>query len=300
MDKKKIMIIINPESGKSDAEKYKDIIEEQLKDNFDEIIVEYTEEQGDATKLAERACEEKFHSVCSVGGDGTLKEVLNGLVNFDNPPALLIFPAGTGNIFSKQIKMKQNKNNALKNIDFSNPKYFDIGLVNGEAFGFMMSIGQITESIHEVSNEDKEKFGFIAYITNVIKNINVHNDYQLEVKVDDKVYSGIVDHLFISLSENYGNFKIQHVNSSVDDGNLNVFIVKDQELLNKARVGFDLLFGNKFNPEIVEFFKGKKVQIRSIDNNEIYVDLDGDQGPKLPVDIEIISKKIKIYTPYNN
>lgn len=295
--KRNIMIIANPQSGKSDSEDFEKIIKEQLEPHFEDIIFEYTEDKGHATKLAKKACDENFDSVCSVGGDGTLGEVLAGLVGCENPPKLLIFPAGTGNIMSKALGYNQDKKKVFSNIDFDNPKNVDVGKVGDKIFSFLLSIGNIPESINEVSNEEKEKFGFMAYVGNVLKNTNKDNNYELKVEVGDKVYEGKIDHVAVTLSEKFGPFKVNNLESSYDDGLFNVFILKDNSIWSKAKLGIEGIFGDVRENESIEYFQGSNVKISNLNNDEIHVDLDGDQGPTLPIEIEMITKKIRVYVP---
>lgn len=295
---KNIMVIINPKSGKSEGESLKDIIKEDLKHIFEQIDIEITKEAGDGTKLAKKACDEGYHSVCSVGGDGTLAEVLTGLIDAKEPPKLLIFPAGTGNIMSKSLDIEQKKEEALKNIDFENPKFIDIGIANGKCFSFMLSIGQLPESLHEVENEEKDKLGMLAYVRSAIKNLSKDIDYNLEVEVDGEIYNGTVDHLFITLSEKYGTIKIPSIESTNDDGNLNVLILKNKSIFTKAKIGYEILVGDKFNEEDIKIMQGKSVKIKNLANNEVVIDLDGDKGPKLPIEAKVINSKVKVYVPF--
>lgn len=295
---KNIMVIINPKSGKSEGESLKDIIKEELKHIFEQIDIEITKEAGDGTKLAKKACDEGYHSVCSVGGDGTLAEVLTGLIDAKEPPKLLIFPAGTGNIMSKSLDIEQKKEEALKNIDFENPKFIDIGIANGKCFSFMLSIGQLPESLHEVENEEKDKLGMLAYVRSAIKNLSKDIDYNLEVEVDGEIYNGTVDHLFITLSEKYGTIKIPSIESTNDDGNLNVLILKNKSIFTKAKIGYEILVGDKFNGEDIKIMQGKSVKIKNLANNEVVIDLDGDKGPKLPIEAKVINSKVKVYVPF--
>lgn len=295
---KNIMVIANPESGKSDSQSQEDNLKEKLSQYFENVDIRFTEEAGHATELAKEACKENYHSVCSVGGDGTLAEVLTGLIECDNPPKLLIFPAGTGNIMSQNLGYTQNKNRVIDSIDYSKTKKVDVGRANNKIFSFLLSMGSIPESVSEVSNEEKEKFGLLAYASNVLKNINSEKDYELSIDIDGKnVYRGVVDHLGVSTSDKYGPIKFSGFNSSLDDGLLNLFVLKDSSLLTKAKFGFESIFGELKNDHTIEFYQGKEITISSLDHRKIHVDLDGDKGPCLPIKIDIIPNKIEVYLP---
>lgn len=296
---KNIMVIMNPSSGLSDSGKFKEKIREQLSKYFEEVRIEETKRKGHACELAKEASELKFDSICSVGGDGTLSEVLSGLLDQDFIPKILIFPSGTGNIMSKILKYNQNRDKVIDSINFDAAIPVDIGRVGNHAFGFILSIGVVPESLNEVSNEDKEKFGFMAYVANLLRHINTHKNYNLEVRVDDYVYRGKVDHVAATMTNKFSVIQIPGVESSLNDGNINVFILKDSTFLSRAKMGIDFIAGDITKSENIEFMQGKKLTIKSIDDEEIYIDLDGDKGPKLPIEVEIISGKYHIYVPKN-
>lgn len=292
-----IKVIANPQSGKSDSKDFEEIIKEQLSEYYETVDFEFTKEAGDATKIAEKACEDNYHSICSVGGDGTLSEVIEGMVNHNNSPKLVIFPAGTGNIMSKSLKIGQNKKNVIESIDFTKTKKIDIGKAGNKVFSFALSIGQIPEALNEVTNEEKEKNGFFAYISNLAKKLigNAETN-DLRVIVDGKEYEGKVDHLVILVSNKFGNLTVPNKESSIDDGYLNVYILKEEAILEKVRVGIEVIIGNLLDNENVEYMKGKHIRIESIDSEDVYVDLDGDKGPKLPLDVSILNKNIEVFT----
>lgn len=296
---KNIMVIMNPSSGLSDSGKFKEKIREQLSKYFEEVRIEETQRKGHACELAKEASEKRFDSICSVGGDGTLSEVLSGLLDQDFIPKILIFPSGTGNIMSKILKYNQNRDKVIDSINFDQAIPVDIGRVGNHAFGFILSIGVVPESLNEVSNEDKEKFGFMAYVANLLRHINTHKNYNLEVRVDDYVYRGKVDHVAATMTNKFSVIQIPGVESSLNDGNINVFILKDSTFLSRAKMGIDFIAGDITKSENIEFMQGKKLTIKSIDDEEIYIDLDGDKGPKLPIEVEIISGKYHIYVPKN-
>lgn len=296
---KNIMVIMNPSSGLSDSGKFKEKIREQLSNYFNEVRIEETQRKGHASQLAKEASQLRFDSICSVGGDGTLSEVLTGLLDQEFIPKILIFPSGTGNIMSKILKYNQNREKVIDSINFEEAIPVDIGRVGNHAFGFILSLGVVPESLNEVSNEEKEKFGFMAYVANLLRNISTQKEYNLEVHVDDFVYRGKVDHIAATMSNKFSVIQIPGVESSVNDGKINVFVLKDATFLSRAKMGIDFITGDVTKSENIEYMQGKKLTIRSLDDQDIYIDLDGDKGPNLPIEVEVISDKYHIYVPKN-
>lgn len=293
--KKNIMVIINPQSGKSDGKNFSDKLEKQLKNNFDEVRIEFTKDEGHGTELAKKACEENYDSIAAVGGDGTLAEVVSGMVDYDNTPKLLVIPGGTGNIMSKSLEIDQNKETTVENIDFSRTKKINIGKVGYKIFTFLLSIGDIPESLNSVSNEEKEKYGFFAYVGKLFDSVSKDHTYNLTVDVDGKEYSGEVNHLFILTSKKYGNVEIKEIEN---DDNLHVFMLKKKGVFEKAKAGIDMFMGNLEENQGIEYMSGEKVIIKTNESEDVNTDLDGDKGPKLPLEINLIKDKIEVYLPY--
>lgn len=294
---KNIMVIMNPQSGRSDGEDLQDSIKQKLNNYFEEVDLKLTEYKGHALELAEIASDEKYDSICSVGGDGTLAEILSGLLNKEYVPKILIFPQGTGNIMSRILQYNQDKEHVIDTIDFCKTKLVDIGSIGDRAFSFILSLGTLPQALDEVTNEEKEKFGFFAYIGNVIRHLKDNNKYELEVTVDNQVYRGPVDHLAASLSDKFTILKINGVNSTLDDGNINVIILKDNSFFKRAKMGIDLIKGNIIQNDSIVFMQGKTLSIKSLNDDEIFVDLDGDKGPKLPIEAKVLNNKIRFYVP---
>lgn len=99
----KAMIIINPSSGKEKAGKILPKAEKALGEIYDEVSVCKTEGEGDATDFAKEACAERFDAVISMGGDGTVNEIVNGLGEQQHRPIFGIIPLGTINDFARSL-----------------------------------------------------------------------------------------------------------------------------------------------------------------------------------------------------
>lgn len=291
----KVLVVINPNSGDSNNESLQDILKEKLSRKFDDVDIVFTEKALDAVEFAKRASREKYEAICSVGGDGTLNEIFGGLKNETHVPKLIIIPGGTGNILSKMLGMPQNPTDAIEKINFDETQKLDIAEIADKCFSISFSIGAIPESVHDVSSEDKTKFGMFAYFINIIKNIGVGNDYKVKVTTEDEVFEGEVDHLIITLTNRFGGFKFSDVDSDLDDGYANIYILTSSNFLDKVSTASDAVFGKLEKNDNIRHLRAKKIKIDSLDHREIPTDIDGDEGPQLPVEINIIESKIEFY-----
>ena len=88
---KKVMIIINPTSGGETALDYKESLENKAKEYFDYVETKITQKAKDATQFAEKASKEKYDAVIVFGGDGTVNEVIQGLLKKNTSQNLGLF-----------------------------------------------------------------------------------------------------------------------------------------------------------------------------------------------------------------
>lgn len=291
----KILFIYNPNSGDESGKEFVGKIEDKLKKYFDEVILKETKKAGDGTKFVEGT--KDVDSICIFGGDGTINEVLLGMKNIDSKAKLLILPGGTGNLLAQRLNISQDKEEALNSFDFKRTKKIDLGRVNDKIFSLFASIGAVPEAIHEVSSEEKSKIGGLAYVKKSIEKLRTSEKYNLEVKSDGGNYSGPVDHLIVGLSNKIGKLEFTTENKEMNNGYANLFILTKDSIKDRLELLKDSLEGEVEQGKNVLDFDVKEVVISSIDNEEVRLDIDGDEGPELPVKIKILKEAVEVYIP---
>lgn len=293
---KNIMVIINPSAGKENHDKILDRLKAKLSEEFDYIDVRTADLENDAFNFAKEAAQKSYEAICSVGGDGTYKEILRGLKDLEYKPKILLIPAGTGNILSRYLGFPQNVSKAISSVDFSKTIKLDYGKVNDECFSFLLCLGAVFESVHFVSPEDKTKFGMLAYVVNMFKGLFKSAAYHLRIEVDGNIYQGPVDHMIINMSNKFGQFKFTDISQDISDGIANVFILKNEGFFKKVSTLFHALWGRVEKNENIVYMQGSHIRVSQLKNKkEIKVDIDGDIGPCLPIDIRIPEDKVELY-----
>ena len=291
----KILFIYNPNSGDESGKEFVGKIEDKLKKYFDEVILKETKKSGDGTKFVEEI--KDVDSIGVFGGDGSVNEVLLGMKNINSKSKLLILPGGTGNLLAKRLNISQDKEEALNSFDFNKTKKIDLGMINDKIFSLFASIGAVPEAIHEVTSEEKSKIGGLAYIKKSIEKLTTSEKYNLEVKSDDGNYSGPVDHLIVGLSNKIGKLEFTSENKEMNNGYANLFILTKDSIKDRIELLKDSIEGEVEQGKNVINFNVKEVEISSIDDEEINLDIDGDEGPKLPVNIKILKEAVEVYMP---
>jgi diacylglycerol kinase family enzyme len=108
----KHLFIVNPVAGKGKAMEYVPQIKKLFENKNDIYFIEITEKPGHATEIVKRYVNTESFRVYSIGGDGTLNEVLNGLAGSDS--SLAVLPGGSGNDFIRSVIKSQDTNGILK------------------------------------------------------------------------------------------------------------------------------------------------------------------------------------------
>lgn len=291
---KKAVLIINPSSGDEKAMEYKDKFISKAKEYFDEVIVKETEKENDATKFASEAADDKCEAVFAFGGDGTVNEVIAGISEKEYIPKLGIIPGGTVNLMSRLVGEDQNPEKAIDELDFERTEKVDIGKCNDKFFGYIFSIGSVPEAIHNVETEEKTKFGPLAYFVNSMKSVVNDTEFEIEIETDNGDFKGSASHVIVLLTNWLGDKKIFSRNK---DGYANILILKDSSILSKFSLLPDFLKGELTQNDKIEFMRAKKIHISSPE--DIDTDIDGDEGDKLPVDIEIFEQRVEVYSQNN-
>lgn len=291
----KILFIYNPNSGDESGEEFIGEVQKYLEGYFEEIILKETKKEGDGTKFVQET--KDVDAIGVYGGDGTVNEVLLGMNKVSSKAKLLVLPGGTGNLFAKKLGIDDDKEAALRSFDFTKSKKVDLGKVNENIFSLFASIGAVPEAIHEVSSEEKSKFGGLAYIKKSIEKLASSEEYQLQVKSDAGNYSGPVDHLIVGLSNKIGNIEFTSENEEMDNGKANLFILTRDSIKDRLEALKDSIVGEVEEGENVVHYSVKDVEINSIDGEDVTLDIDGDKGPNLPVKIEILKEAVEVYLP---
>ena len=197
---KKLLLIINPMAGKS---MYKEGLGDALsilaKGGY-EVTVRFTEGTGHAAKLAEERGVE-FDVIACIGGDGTLSEVMEGIVLLEKQPLIGYFPLGTANDVATTLKLpKSNIPAAAERIVSGTPMNFDLGTFGNDGnFTYVAAFGAFTDVSYATPQQEKQALGHFAYVLEgmmrVPKIASVHAkvEYDGGVIEDDFVLGGLVN-----------------------------------------------------------------------------------------------------------
>lgn len=292
---KKHIFIINPTAGKRKGLELSSYINKK----FSSPLILTTEYPGHASELSKLHCAPDT-VIYSVGGDGTLNEVINGVMSSDykNDVVIANVPCGSGNDFIKGFTSEKDPYKLLDKYLDQRVKSIDVGTINNRHFVNISSIGFDAEI---VLGAKKYKLlpmisAELAYIISVFTTLIKLKDYSVNVSIDDgKVQK--LNVLFITMANGnyYGGGMNAAPSAIIDDGLFDFCIV---DAIKRRQVPFLLpkfIKGKHENLKVLNVIRGSKMTITS--NNELPLNIDGEVLLSKNIDITINEKALKILTP---
>lgn len=226
---KTMMLIVNPNAGRgsyrfnfAEAMKY-------LSDSGYRVSLYFTEKQGDATQFA-KEYGMRFDVVACLGGDGTLSEVLSGLMQLESPPDVGYIPMGTANDVATTLGLPKNDiMGAVKCMVEGAPHGFDVGGFGVDKyFAYIAAFGAFTEVSYATPQNQKKALGHLAYVLQGMAQLPKIESVHTIVEYDDGRFEG--DLLYGSLSNSTsvaGIVKLSEEMVSLGDGMSELVLVKN-------------------------------------------------------------------------
>jgi len=284
---KKLYLVINPCAGKLKAPRVLfDMI--QLFSRDYEVTVYPTKCAADAENMV-KANGAKYDMVVCSGGDGTLNEVISGVMKCGGKPAIGYIPSGTTNDFAASMKIPLNIKDACEKIIYGLPTPIDIGNFNGRYFAYTASFGVFTESSYNVPQATKNRFGYIAYFLEALKDIsNLHKPYHLKVQTSDLVIEDNFMFGAVCNSTSVGGFiKLDTNKVNFNDGLFEVLLIKTPtNPVDTQRIMSDIL-KKQYNDEYIYFFRTNNIKIETEETLRWSLDGEREEGNhSVEIDIE--------------
>ena len=262
---KSVHIIYNPAAG-SAKEKLVFAATERLQDLGMTVSVEETAGPNMASEMAQRA---KSDILVAAGGDGTVREVIDGLAGSEK--SLAIFPMGTANVLAAEMCLKPGVEAVVNTIRYGVSKPLHLGVANDRHFAVMASIGFDADVVAHVSLPLKKRIGKLAYIIAGIRELIAFQPKTFRVTIDGNRYQ--CGGAIISNGRYYGGKFVCAPAARVTDARLHVCLLRSSRRLDIVRYGIAFIFGRFPNCRGVKVVEGQTIQI---DGTKAAIQADGD------------------------
>lgn len=271
-----LLFIYNPFSGKGMVkENLSDIIDCFVKNGY-QVGVYPTQGRLDAKEQVIHRAYQYDMIVCS-GGDGTLNEVISGLMELPERPVLGYIPAGSTNDFAQSIKLPKSMVDAAAIAVNGMQISVDIGGFGKKKFIYIAAFGAFTDVSYMTPQEMKNLLGHPAYIIEAVTKLTSLRTYHMKISYDDNVLEGEFLYGMVTNSVSVGGFKgITGKNVVIDDGVFEVTLIKQPKNPFDLQVILGALIGMDVKTDSIISFKASKI-IFEADEKVPWV-LDGEYG----------------------
>ncbi|MER2227575.1 MAG: diacylglycerol kinase family protein [Carnobacterium sp.] len=295
---KKAVLIVNPSSGGEKGNEYSKLALETLESLYDEVVLKETEKGGDAEVFAKSAAKERVEAIFVMGGDGTVNESISGLAEEEYRPKLGIIPLGTVNDLGRALGIPLDPASAIRMLADAITKELDVGKVNDTYFIDVIAIGKIPEAVKNVGADQKTRLGSLAYFIEGAKALSDGQSYTFKLELDDEVFEQESSLVLIALTNSVGGFKKMLPHAKIDDGYLHLIVLKGKTLMDKLKLVPKIVSGNATdaNETFYKKFKSGKLSV-SEEDNQVISNIDGDEGDKLPLNVQVLPSHITIFVP---
>ncbi len=292
---KKLLFVYNPHAGKARLTPRLYEVLSILQQGGYLVTAYATSGPRDATDIIRELGAEYDHIVCA-GGDGTLSEVIAGLLQTGYKGALGYLPAGSTNDFSRSLNLPTGEVEAAEIAVKGIPFACDMGRFNERNFVYVAAFGLFTAVSYETPQNVKNLFGHTAYVLEGIRSLAEVTPYNMRVQWDDGETEGEFIYGAVSNSVSVGGFKGMLSDQVVlDDGLFEVMLVRMPHSLPELQEIIGALLTGEAGERVLAF-QTRHIAFQSV--QEVPWTLDGENGGKRSVvDITCSHEAVRIMCP---
>ncbi|RZK43686.1 MAG: diacylglycerol kinase family lipid kinase [Pedobacter sp.] len=268
MIKYNILFIINPISGGKKKQKIPALIDAYLDRTKFNANFSFTSYVGHASEIAEEATSRHFDIIVAVGGDGTINEIASKVL--EQGKILGIIPFGSGNGLARSLNIPMDAKKAIGVINKLVVTTIDAGKLNNKYFFNMAGMG-FDAHISSAFVGHKTR-GLKGYILMGLKALRVYQPEVYEIVMDGKQFKRKAFVLSIANSSQYGNNVHISPKSKLNDGELELCIVKPISWHKLPLLAYQMLRSKTHRSDLVEIVSGKKIEIKRIKENAVHID----------------------------
>ena len=311
------LVIVNPKSAAGSTSSRWAEIASDLRAHFGAFQVAFTKKQGDGISLAKHGVETGRKFIIACGGDGTINEVANGILETGENVELGVLPSGTGGDFRRTLGMSTSARESAKGLRTGETRTIDVGKVtflnhqNKEVSRYFLNVASfglsaaIIERVKTNTSLDWLPIdavrGKASFALSALQEVLGLDYTTVRVKIDDQEESSLNTINFCVCNSRYfgGGMKIAP-DAKLNDGFLDVINIGDIKTARILRKGYKLYTGTHLNLDEVKSTLAQRIEIKPINNEEIHIETDGELPGKLPAIFEVVPNALKVRVPKIN
>jgi len=289
----KVQVVLNPISGRGLALRVLPELRAGLEQLGYETDVYQTQHAGDG-KSALEALDPPPDVVLAMGGDGTVNEVVNGLVGKD--AALTIFPTGTSNVFCRETGLKSDVQTLLDVFTNGQVLSVDLGQADERFFLSLAGCGPDAFAVRELTAMRTGPIHIVAYTGPILRTLFRYSFDPIRIEVDGKLLTDDACGVVISNTAAYGGPMSFTPNASITDGLFDIIVFQRRSRWHMIKFAWGGLMRSAQRLRDAKFIQGREVRVTS-DADDIPVQVDGDNAGRLPKTFRLIPGAIRVLLP---
>ena len=297
--------IVNPNAGNGKGKKDWNRISDLFVRNNIDLSIKFTEKKGQGIEFARKAVTLGYRNIISVGGDGTLNEVINGVfiqgVCSPGEVTVSMIPVGTGNDWGRMFGIPLVYEGAVQVIRQGKKMLHDIGVVtffNGEQqekryFINIAGLGFESLVVKKTNKQkDKGKSSRAIYLYNLLSSLISYRIKPVDITIDGKMNSSRIFSINVGNGRFCGGGMRQTPDALPDDGLLDITVIKEMgriEVIRSLKLLYD---GTILSHPKVDGYRSTNLKVTS--DSLVYLEADGESLGHTPVEFSIIPSAINI------
>jgi YegS/Rv2252/BmrU family lipid kinase len=296
-------VIVNPASGSGKTGLRWSGWEAHFRADGSEFEVGFTTEPGHATRLAREAAQLGYKKIISVGGDGTLNEMLNGLIENDRAVAdveLGVLPVGTGSDFARALGIPKDPRKAWQHLMNGAATPLDVGRIDtlrGDQtitryFANVAGLGFDGEVSDRVNRSGRKGGGTIPYLTTMFASLMSYKNKTVKVTIDDRTIEGRMNSVVVCNARYFGGGMHIAPHAEWDDGQFDVIILGDLSKLEVLANTPRLYQGTHLLHRKVKFLRGRSIRVEA--KELMYLQAEGELIGEAPTTFTMLPHLMKV------
>lgn len=289
----KLLLIVNPVAGEGASKLWVYDLIDVMSKKYNIIGVHISKCVGDIRKTAAEYAAEYDAVVCT-GGDGTLSEMIDGIVKSGASPLLGYMPIGTTNDFANAHGISGNMKTAMKQFIGGKEHIYDVGMIGDRAFAYVGAFGAFTDVAYQTDQEKKTEFGFIAYLVEAAKRLPDMKSIRMTYEIDGKTETGDFIYGMVSNTSSVSGIKFFNVSKeNFCDGKMEITLVRFPKNAAELQTAVKGLLVPDFKCDTV--LRMEASQARFSFDKEIAWTADGEHGGDYKeVEFKVLPKRMRI------
>ncbi|HWQ11745.1 MAG TPA: diacylglycerol kinase family protein [Roseiflexaceae bacterium] len=248
---------------------------------------------GDGTRIAREAAAQGYDVVAAAGGDGTINEVVNGLVG--TGAALAALPVGTVNVWVRELGLPLQPRATAEALLRGQVRRIDLGRAGRRYFLLMAGVGIDAAVVGEVRAPEKRRLGIFAYVLRAVGVALRYRGTRARVFLDGRRAGGRVLLVVIGNSQLYGGVVKITARAVIDDGLLDVCIIKGTSFRSVLLRALSILLQRHTADPKIEYHRARSVRVEA--RRSMPVQVDGDYIGHTPMTFEVAPGALRALLP---